>query len=436
MNNFPRMLIVSHNCFSKTNSNGRTLAKLLEGYPKDKIAQFFIQKAMPDFQVCENYFCVTDSDALSAFLKGKMVGQRIINTNTNVKLVRVQKQEKGTTKKALEKTPFTMLMREMIWKSKRWQGNAFNTWVEQFNPEVILLQAGSNAFMFKLATELAKKRKIPLIIYNTEGYFFKEKNYMKGNILLNRFYLLFHGQFKKQFKKSMNYASCAIYNCELLKHDYDKYFECPSYVIYNSSNIVTQKKDKINNPPIITYSGNLGVGRYKSLIEIAVALQSINPEYKLNVYGKAPTEEIKNQIVNCCGISYKGFVTYEEVVEAIHSSDILVHVENFSKFYREELKYAFSTKIADCLKSGVCFFNYAPKEFASTQYLMENNAACIVTEKDKLVETLTELIENKPLREQFVYRAVKLVERNHDSHKNGEYMAEIVRGVVNEGITG
>ena len=71
MNIYPKVLVISNNCFSKTDSNGRTLAGFFYDYPKDKLAQFYIQNATPDFEVCNNYFRVTDSEALSSFLKGK-----------------------------------------------------------------------------------------------------------------------------------------------------------------------------------------------------------------------------------------------------------------------------------------------------------------------------------------------------------------------------
>lgn len=191
---------------------------------------------------------------------------------------------------------------------------------------------------------------------------------------------------------------------------------------------------KRNTHPIISYLGNLGLGRHESLIEIAQALQSINPEYKLDVYGKIPTDEIENLISNCSAISYKGFVQYEDVVAVMNTSDILVHAESFSDFYRDDSKYAFSTKIADCLKVGTCFFNYAPKELASSQYLINNDVACVVTEKDKLTETLFHLINDEKFRDQFVSHAVSLALKNHDSKRNGEFMAEIIRRVVYESI--
>ena len=73
---FPRVLVISNNCFSKTDSNGRTLGNFFVGWPKDRLAQFYIQNASPDFEVCENYFRVTDGQAVKALL-GKAAGGRV-----------------------------------------------------------------------------------------------------------------------------------------------------------------------------------------------------------------------------------------------------------------------------------------------------------------------------------------------------------------------
>ena len=431
MKESPRLLIFSNNCFSTTNSNGRTLAKLLLGYPKNKLAQFFIQRARPDFEICDNYYLVTDSDVLHAFFKKGTRGARI-----KADQMKTEGETAEIKIKTKKRTPLTMLLREMVWKSNRWQSEDFHSWIEDFSPEAVLLQAGDNAFLLRLAMTTASKYKIPLIIYNTEGYYFKNKNYFKGSGIASIFYPWFHSQFKKEFVKTMNRASCVVYNCDLLKEDYDKHFKCPSHVIYNSSDIIAGNKHEIeDDKPIISYLGNLRVGRHESLIEIAQALKGINPNYKLDIYGKIPCDEIREAFNACNAIDYKGFLPYKDVIMVMNKSDILIHAENFSKFYREDLKYAFSTKIADCLKSGTCFFNYAPEELASTQYLIKNNAACVVTDNSKLEEMLRRLISDNELRGSFISNALQLAEKNHNSEKNGKFMMELITKVVYESIT-
>ena len=54
----PKVLVISNECFSKTSSNGRTLGNFFLGWPQDRLAQFYISSADPDFDYCKNYFRV------------------------------------------------------------------------------------------------------------------------------------------------------------------------------------------------------------------------------------------------------------------------------------------------------------------------------------------------------------------------------------------
>ncbi len=64
---YPRVLVLSNECFSNSSSNGRTLGNFVNAWPKSKIAQFFLS-GNPDGMACENFYQVTDKQALKAFL--------------------------------------------------------------------------------------------------------------------------------------------------------------------------------------------------------------------------------------------------------------------------------------------------------------------------------------------------------------------------------
>ena len=52
---YPRVLIVSNECLSPNTSNGRTLRNFLLGWPRERLAQFYIRPSQPDFTACANY---------------------------------------------------------------------------------------------------------------------------------------------------------------------------------------------------------------------------------------------------------------------------------------------------------------------------------------------------------------------------------------------
>lgn len=417
MKQHPKVLIISNDCISNVTSNGRTLRNFLLGYPCENLAQFCIHDTAPDYTVCKNYYRVSDRDALNAFLKGRAAsGKMAVNTPKTAQGSNVQ----------TGRTPITMLIRNIVWNSMRWAGTSFANWVNAFSPELILLQAGDCSFMYDLARKLAAKYQIPLVIYNSEAYYFKKFDYLCSSGIAKLFYPVFHGQLRRSFQKCIRLAKKSIYICDKLKEDYDAEFGLPSETIYTATQLSCKKEENNNSDVQITYLGNLGIGRHEALIEIGQALQYISPELKLQVYGKASDSEILEALENCPGIDFKGFVPYEQVVEIMQKSDILIHAENFSAFYQEDLKYAFSTKIADSLACGRCFLLYAPDNMACSEYLKANQAAYVVNNKEALVPVLKELCANPSSRKLYVLNALRLARENHNEAKNATRFQEIL----------
>jgi len=212
----------------------------------------------------------------------------------------------------------------------------------------------------------------------------------------------------------------------MLNDTYAAEFNHRSTVIMTASEITPTDNNKASTPPVVSYLGNLGVGRHEPLVEFAYALNEVFPDIYLDVYGKPPTREIEQELNACASIRLKGFVPYDEVIRVMQYSDLLVHVENFSEFYRWDLKHAFSTKIADSLACGTCLFAYGPPEIASIKYLLDNDVAVVVTERNKLKEKLRELINNVDMRQAYINRALKLANQRHNKMNNARQFAAVI----------
>lgn len=420
MTNFyeKRILILANECLSTRTSNGRTLANFLIHYPKAKLAQFSLQSTAPDFDRCEQYFCISDQEALQAFLKGKRVGKFL--------QPEVQETASSAAQKGRSRTALTMLLRDLVWGSGRWKKGGFYDFVRAFAPEVILLQAGDCAFMLDLGRKLAKEYNIPLVIYNSEGYYFKKYDYFRASGLAHLCYPIFRRHFCKSFEKAMRKASHVIYNCSALQQDYAEHFSVPSTVLYTATQLSPQNNGDRTAQPRISYLGNLEVGRHESLITMANILGKLRPECKLDVYGKVPNEQVENELRACPHIRLCGFVSYEQVQEVMHNSDILVHAEGFDAFYTEDSKYAFSTKIADSLACGTCFLVYAPKEFACCRYLREHEAAYVVSAQEELEVALELLLNDPNARKRYLENAKTLVDKNHRAEENAAQFTQIL----------
>lgn len=409
---YKKLLVISHNCFSKTGSNGRTLANYLKGWPKEKIAQIYIHPESPDFDICSQYYCISDKAVLKSILKkenpaGFIVKEEFITINKNIL--------KSNNKR--KKNSLIFIIRELLWKSKFWNDKGLKIWLDKFSPEIILVQAGDAAFLFDLAIEISKKYVSKITVYNTEGYYFKKKSYFQENRISKYFYPILNRYFKNSYQRLIKFSKCEIYNCNLLAEDYENVFHKKSKVIMNTSEF-TQEEVYYPKKKKIIYAGNLGLYRHKSLIEFATALQQVDPELKIDVYGKIPNENVQEELCACQSIRFQGFISYEKLKKELRESKYLLHVESFDLFYKEDLKYAFSTKIADSLASGACLFVYAPENMAISQYLKDKNAAVLINKSELLVTKIRSILNSEELTKNYSYNGRKLAEINHNIEKN------------------
>lgn len=283
--------------------------------------------------------------------------------------------------------------------------------------------------MYRLAVKVAKRQEAKLVIYNSEGYYFKEFDYFRAHGMAHFLYPLFRQRLKRALEKAYRLASHTFYLCDELKHAYDQKFSVPSTTVYTASNVVARKAAPQNKIFTTTYCGNLGLERHLRLIEIAETLREISSELCLDVYGPTVDEKVLADFAATPGIRYHGRVPYDEVLKVLKQSDLILHTESFDPFYREDLKFAFSTKIADSISSGTCFLLYAPETLACTKYIFENEAAYVVTKKEDLKETLSLLVSDANAREKYLSRALTLAEKNHRAEKNKEVFQSILRNL-------
>ena len=389
-----KILIISNAALSQTDSNGRNLARLLDCYSADEKAQFCTY-GTPDFGECKNYYMVTDNDALLSFRKKKAIKNgEILDSNFTVANQNVKRKKR--------KTPFRMLAREYVWKHGTWYNKYLKRWLRENEPKCIFVVGGDNCFVLDLARRISIEKGIPLILYSTEEYQFKNYNYVTKHPSL--LYLIWHKRLTNAYKKISKCVSCGIFNTRSLADLYQKEYGFRCYSLFQTSNIDFIENYRLNGEIIVSYLGNLGLNRHKALIEVANAIGEQYQNVILDVYGK-PSDAAKKELINCPYINLKGFVPYEEVVSIIHSSTLVVHAEYFDRFYTRDLKYAFSTKISDSICSGTPFFLYAPSNLAETEFVKNNECAFVATNKNELAEQIHLALSDEKSRAEVVEKA-------------------------------
>lgn len=420
---YPKILVISNGCLSKASSNGRTLLNFLSGWPQEKLYQFYKSSEIIDSGIVQDYYQVTDGDALCAFLHKKK------SKSATTPPVTVSGADNAKEKR-IQKNPVTAIIREVIWNSNCWGKKNYFQWIEQIKPDVILFQAGDFGYLCKLAYKTALKFQLPVIIYNSENYYFKNYDYTRSSGIKSAFYPISHSIFKKNFARLIRYASMSVYICDSLKEKYDVHFGKPSITLYTASALKPMRKTR-NELTRFSYLGNLGLDRDKCLIDMAEILYSLNPQLRIDVYGNADSD-ITNRLNNAVGINFHGCVSYSEVQKVMEESDVLIHVESFDSYYQKDLEDAFSTKIADNLSSGKCFLVYAPSNLACTKYLRKNKAAYVADNINELKEVLKQILTSTEERNKYSDRAIELAKKNHNAENNSRVFQQLIVDILDK----
>jgi glycosyltransferase involved in cell wall biosynthesis len=156
---------------------------------------------------------------------------------------------------------------------------------------------------------------------------------------------------------------------------------------------------------------------------VADVLRSIDQNLKLDIYGNA-TAENRSLFEAHPSINYHGFVDAAALREVIEDADVLIHAESFDSKIIPKLRYAFSTKIAQCLCAGRCFISFAPAQTASSQYLAQLDGPVLVSDEQSLRKVLTDVIHEPALRQQLARKSGLVGEMNHQMKRTSQRIRE------------
>lgn len=423
--NDKKILVVSNNAMQLNNANGRTLIELLAAFPKEHIAQFCLS-GEPDFNFCKSCFIMSDRDAVDSILNRKSFMSKSHVKNNKIEKCAEAVEKKDFCSLKTKKNCKNMVVRDLVWRTYLWWSKEFDKFILDFSPDIIFFQAGDAPFMYYITMRISRLYHIPIVIYNSENYVLKK--YLYSSVKKQNFWhFILQKKLKKAYKQIDNRTRSIIYSTEYLKNEFDKKYKAKSFVVYTSSHM--PKLVPINhNGFVITYIGNLGVGREQPLIEIANMLERKLSNVKLRIFGKFPTKEIQERVCTYSSVDYKGLIPYEQVGEEMRKSDLLLHCESSDRLVN--LMGAFSTKIADLLACGMPFLVYADRKYPFVQYLEKHNAAFIASNEEELYSIISECMKNKEYKNSLLTNANLLFLQNHNSKTNSDVVKSILENAV------
>ena len=421
----PRLLVISNNALSNNQSNGRTLMNFLGCFEPSELAQFYIN-GVPDANFCGHTFRVSDKEALFACVP-------FIKKRSSIRT----EGEKGTLPNNESHSAHmptrnckNMVLRDAIWNSNKWWRKEFTSFLDEFAPEIILFQAGDCPFMYWIAIKIAKRYGIPLTMYNSESYVLKQKIYA-GISDTDIWHQILKKRLAKAYCAIMKDVRYCFYITESLEDAFQQRYPHvgKSCALYTSSDL-KPISDFSGDTFDVAYAGNLGVGRIEPLCSFAEVLLTAVPNAMLHIYGRFLSREDEMRMNSYSNVCSHGVVPYDDIPRIMSRASLIIHCENSDRL--ENLRYSFSTKIADNLASGRPFLVYADARYPFVEYLAKHNAAHIAGTKDELFVILQRCFADKDFLYSHVNNAVQLANENHSKEQNSKKFYSIVSQIVEE----
>ena len=384
---------------------GKTLMSLFSEFKKEDLMQLYFHPAIPTVDCCDNYYRITDRDAINSILKRGSCGKTVsadIRRGCEIKT----EQESGKIK---NKSFFMRRIRDLLWEISAWKSAGLKKWLLEGSPDIAFFASGDAVFSQKIARWVSKFLDIPLVTYVCDEYYFYHKGLLKRVLT-------------KNIAKTIKSSERVIAICEDLGKIYFETFGTEYDAVMTGSSFEAGSLEK-KKCEEISYIGNTALNRWKSLIDIADVLDDLNRgnswNYKLVYYGSKNCE-LENKI------EYGGFLNVEGIAQAMSKSCMLVHVETFDKEYIPRLEYSVSTKIADSLASGSCMLAYGPGKLASMKHLVRNNCCVFAENKADLKRELGKIFLDEQEIAKKEANALETARKFHDSKTNSLKLRKIL----------
>ena len=418
-----KILIISHNCFSKVSNNGKTLESIFSAFSKEEIAQiFFNDDSTIDFEFCSNYFRIIDLNILISLF--------LFKSNCGGSLSVTQVRNKINSKNWIfnfikSRTNLFSIFRDFLWSSGKWKSPNLFEWINNFNPDIIFFVGGNYQFSHNIAYDLSIYFNRPLVSYFTDDYLI---NPQCRNII-ERYQ---RSKMVKYFTKTIEHSSLCFAIGFDMANEYSSYFKKFFLPLMNSIEREVYIPYLNNrNVLVFSYFGGLHLNRWKMIIRLAKVINGAT----VNVYTiDIPSDDILLEFRKY-NIIYKGAVQDNHLKYNIINSDVLLHVESDDEYYRSLTKLSVSTKIPEYLMSGRLVLGFGPKEVASMRLLEVHNIGIVISSsvtENELKTELDKIISDYSTRNKIGLNGYKYAIKNYDKSKNAYFFKDNIMKLISK----
>lgn len=423
---YPKILVISNNSFSKTSNNGKTLASFFKEFPSENIAQLYFSSEIPNEDSYKNYYRISDSQVLKSLITFASAGSEV-RADINKESFLYGEAPGKSTPDYIKKSDFNRLLRELMWKSKKWMSNELINWLNDFSPDIVFFCAGDTGFAYDIVSYVLDKTDAKLITYVTDDYVLPRRT---ASILWRwRRNIIF-----KKMNRTIFRSDLFITISEQMRKTYKDLFKKNSIVALNMTESMKienfTSKEQDSNIIKLIYAGGLHFKRYETLSLLAEAIDRYNQKSLvkkayLSIYSTGKPSEKVLEKLNIKGSSkFLGGLSSEELKVKLNEADIPVHVESFDPRCIESTRLSISTKIPEYLSLGKPILAIGPEEVASMKFL--TNVAYCICDKNIIANEITKLFNEKKVQEELKKKVYNTYLDKYSIESLGELTQSII----------
>ena len=430
----PKVLIVGTVPYDPQESS-RAFDAYFHDWESENLAQIFSNPNTPRRGHCATLYQITDARMLRRWLRPDTQTGRVFRAE-QLSSARQSSQAIGKSsllRKAYQlggrHTALTHLMRGVLWRKPFWRTEALDAWMDAFAPECVFLAFSDDYFILSIALYAAERYGIPIVSCIGDDYYFNT------HFSVDPVYLLYKSTYRALVRRVLKRPGSAIYISDKIRDKYNPAFGLAGETVYLTSGMRRKAFKPIDTEhPVITYFGNVRMGRDRSLCDIADALGSIDAGYMLEVYSNEKDEKKLRLLKAHPHIRYMGSVPYEQVCRIMEQSDITVIVEGFRKQDVELSRYSLSTKAADALASGAAILTYGSAACGIVSYMEQTGASMVCTDRDELRGAIERLLHDTGLLRRYYERQIAVTNENHTLKRSCQVSLQVISDAIQRGI--
>ena len=429
-----KILVNTVDCWN-SHVGSNTLSSWLSGYDSGDLANLYIREEVPDSDVCGRYFKISENKVIkSVVFRGYQTGKEYSNENKaedaeDIVNLSAQKS-RYTFFKKFRFWPF-LYLREILWLLGNWKSKELNGFIDSFNPEIILLPLEGYIHFNRINQYIIKRTGAKAVgVFWDDNFTYKPHRWSIG-FRIHRFFL------RGNLKKTVSLCSGFFAISPQMKTECDKMFNINSIVLTKpvSPSSMQPSQNGKGQPVKMIYTGNLLIGRDKTLELLLKALKDINQDtvkVMLDIYTTTAVSQKLNQTVSDSpGCELKGAVTQSEAITKQKQADVLLFMEALSGKDKYSARLSFSTKLTDYFATGKCIFALGPRGIAPIAYLAQEDAAIVASDFNEIKQKLQTILNPDAVIE-YGRKAFECGRRNHSEARIRSVFKKTIQGLYKD----